>query len=156
MARVSTREEKNVYQLMREELGLSRERAAALLNGISEDKIYRIEAKGAIPHPDDVLAMAEGYKMPSLCNHFCSTLCPIGRKNVLRVEVRDLPAIVLETLASLNAIDKHKERFIEIAADCKIDASEIEDFNDIQEALRKISMAVEALRLWSEQMEVEE
>ena len=46
MARVSTREEKNVYQLRREELGLSRERAAALLNGISEDKIYRIEAKG--------------------------------------------------------------------------------------------------------------
>ena len=69
--------------------------------------------------------------------------------------IKDLPAIVLETLASLNAIDKHKDRFIEIAADCKIDETEIKDFRDIQEALKKISIAVESLRLWSEQMEAE-
>ena len=62
--------------------------------------------------------------------------------------------IVLETIASLNAIDKHKDRFIEIAADCRVDESELDDFQGIQDALRKISMAVEALRLWTEQMEL--
>ena len=78
------------------------------------------------------------------------------KRHVVEVEIKDLPAIVLQTVASLNAIDKHKERFIEIAADCKIDESEINDFRDIQVALGKISQAVESLRLWAEQMELEQ
>lgn len=155
MGRKSTRENKGAYQVRREELGLSREKAATLLETVSEDRLYKIEAKGAAPHPDEVLVMSERYKDPSLCSHYCANQCPIGRKHSVEVGIKDLPAIVLETVASLNAIDKHKERFIEIAADCEIDESEINDFRDIQDALRKISMAVESLRLWAEQMELE-
>lgn len=156
MPRKSTRENKNIYQQKRETLGLSREKAAALLETISEDRIGRIETKNAMPHPDEVLTMARKYNDPSLCNHFCANQCPIGRNHVIEVSIGDLPSIVLETLASLNSIDKHKERFIEIAADCKVDESEIKDFKDIQEALKRISIAVEALRLWSEQLENEQ
>lgn len=155
MGRMSVREDKNIYQLKREELGLSREKAAALLETISEDRIGRIELKNLAPHPDEVLVMAEKYKAPSLCNHFCSNQCPIGRRHTMEVTIKDLPAIVLETIASLNAVDKHKDRFIEIAADCKIDETEIDDLHDIQAALAKISLAVESLRLWTEQMELE-
>lgn len=156
MGRKSVKEGKGVYQLKREELGLSRERAAVLLETISEDRIYRIESKGLAPHPDEVLVMAERYRDPSLCSHYCANQCPIGRKHSVEIEIKDLPTIVLETIASLNAIDKHKDRFIEIAADCRIDESELDDFQGIQDALRKISMAVESLRLWSEQMELPE
>ncbi len=39
-----------------------------------------------------------------------------------------------------------------ITADGTIDDSEINDFVDIQNALEKISITVEALQLWSEQM----
>lgn len=155
MGKRSVKENKGVYQQRREELGLSREKAATLLETISEDRICRIELKGLAPHPDEVLVMAEKYKDPSLCNYYCANQCPIGEKHSIEVTIKDLPTIVLETLASLNAIDKHKDRFIEIAADCKIDETEIEDFRDIQDALKKISIAVESLRLWTEQMEAE-
>lgn len=154
MGKKSVKEDKGVYQLRREKLGLSREKASALLEVVSEDRIYRIESKGLAPHPDEVLIMADKYKDPSLCNFYCANQCPIGKRHSIEVEIKDLPAIVLETLASLNAIDKHKDRFIEIAADCKIDETEIKDFRDIQEMLKKISIAVESLRLWSEQMEI--
>lgn len=154
MGRQSTREDKSIYQMTRESMNLSREKAAALLETISEDRIYRIEAKGMAPHPDEVLVMAEKYKEPALCNHYCANQCPIGKRYTVEVEIKDLPTIVLQTIASLNAIDKHKDRFIEIAADCKIDESEIKDFQDIQDVLKKISMAIESLRLWSEQMEI--
>lgn len=156
MGRKSAKEDKGVYQLRREELGLSREKAAALLETISEDRLCRMELKDLAPHPDEVLVMAEKYKAPSLCNYYCSNQCPIGKKHVTEVEVKDLPLIVLETIASLNAVEKHKDRFIEIAADCKIDESEINDLHDIQAALKKISLAVESLRIWTEQMEAEE
>ena len=55
-------------------------------------------------------------------------------------------------LASLNSMRKKQERLIEITADGKIDENEIEDFILIQEELEKISITVETMRLWSEQM----
>ena len=43
MAKVSTKENKTIYQIVREELGLSREKASELLGGISPERIERIE-----------------------------------------------------------------------------------------------------------------
>ena len=59
---------------------------------------------------------------------------------------------VLEMLASLNAMHKKQERLIEITADGQITDDEIQDFIHIQEELEKISITVETLQLWSEQM----
>ena len=66
--------------------------------------------------------------------------------------MKDLSQIVLEMLASLNSMSKQKERLIEITVDGKISGDELKDFIGIQEELEKISMAVEALQLWAEQM----
>lgn len=55
-------------------------------------------------------------------------------------------------LASLNSVSKEKDRLIEITADGKIDNDEIDDFIHIQEELERISITVEMLQLWSEQM----
>ena len=152
MARVSTKENKNVYQLTREGLKLSREAASELLESIPPERIEKIENERSLPHPDEVLVMAEKYKQPSLCNFYCANQCPIGQQYVPEVKIKDLSQIVLEMLASLNSLGKQKERLIEITVDGKITGDELEDFIYIQEELERISIAVETLQLWSERM----
>ena len=82
MGRSSTRENKTRYQLAREELGLSREKASELLETIAPERIEKIESERSLPRPDEVLIMAEKYKTPSLCNYFCARQCPIGQQYV--------------------------------------------------------------------------
>ena len=105
-----------------------------------------------MPHPDEILALSIVYKNPKLCNFYCANLCPIGQEYVPEVKIKDLSQIVLEMLASLNAMRKKQERLIEITADGKISGDEVEDFIRIQEDLEKISITVETLQLWSERM----
>lgn len=152
MARVSTKENKTVYHKTREALQLTREEASDLLESISPERIEKIENERSLPHPDEVLVMAEKYKQPSLCNYYCANQCPIGQQYVPEIKVKDLSQIVLEMLASLNSMTKQKERFIEITVDGKISGDELEDFIYIQEELERISIAVETLQLWSERM----
>ena len=152
MARVSTKENKNIYQLTREGLKLSREAASELLESIPPERIEKIENERSLPHPDEVLVMSDKYKQPSLCNYYCANQCPIGQEYVPEIKVKDLSQIVLEMLASLNAVGKQKDRLIEITADGKISGNELEDFIFIQEELERISITVETLQLWSERM----
>ena len=152
MGRASTRENKNRYQLAREELNLTREQASEELQTITADRIEKIENERIEPQPYDVLIMSQGYKKPSLCNYYCSHECPIGKQYVPEVQVKELSSIVLEMLASLNSVNKQKDRLIEITADGKISGDEIDDFIYIQEELERISITVETLQLWAEKM----
>ncbi len=152
MARVSTKKNKNIYHRTRESLQLTREAASELLESVAPERIEKIENERSLPHPDEVLLMAEKYKQPGLCNYYCANQCPIGQQYVPEVKIKDLSQIVLEMLASLNSIDKQKERLIEITADGKITGDELDDFIYIQDELERISIAVETLQLWSERM----
>ena len=152
MARKSTKENKNLYQRIREGLGLTREEASGLLGTMSPERIEKIENERSMPHPDEVLLMSDQYKHPSLCNHYCANQCPIGQQYVPEIKAKDLSQIVLETIASLNAMQRQKERLIEITVDGKISGDELADFVRIQEELEKISIAVETLQLWCERM----
>ena len=58
MARVSTKENKNIYQLTRESLKLTRESASELLETISPERIEKIENERSLPYPDEVLALS--------------------------------------------------------------------------------------------------
>ncbi len=152
MGRMSTKKNKTQYQLLREELGFSREKASHEIGWISAERIEKIENERSVPRPDEVLALADAYKKPDLCNYYCANKCPIGREYVPEITVKDLPQIVLEMLASLNAVQKRRERLIEITADSVISGNEIADFVRIQEDLERISITVESLQLWSEHM----
>lgn len=152
MGRSSTRENKTRYQLAREELGLSREKASELLETIAPERIEKIESERSLPRPDEVLIMAEKYKTPSLCNYFCARQCPIGQQYVPEIRNSELSDIVLKMLASLNAMDRKKERLIEIAADGTISKDELDDFVRIQKELERISVTAETLQLWVEKM----
>jgi len=148
MGKKSIRENKNIYQRYREENDLTREAAGSIMEYVSADRIEKIESEKSLPHPDEVLAMAECYKQPDLCNYYCSNTCPIGIKNVPELQMKDLSQIVLEMLATLNTLDKEKERLIEISADGQITEDEYADFNKIKSELAKISSAVNSLQLW--------
>ncbi len=152
MGRISTKENKSIYQQKREELGLSREKASELLESIPSERIEKIENEKTLAHPDEILAMANGYKSPNLCNYYCANECPIGKQYVPEIKIKDLSQIVLEMLASLNSMHRKQERLIEITADGVIDNDEIKEFVQIQEELERISITVETLQLWSEQM----
>lgn len=152
MARKSTKENKNIYQTTRESLGLTREEASELLFTMAPERIEKIENERTLPHPDEVLLMSDKYKEPVLCNFYCANQCPIGAQYVPEVKLKSLSQIILETLASLNAMQKKKDRLIEITVDEKITDDELADFVFIQEELEKISVAVETLQLWCERM----
>ena len=146
------KENKNIYQLKREEMGLTREKASECLGSVPAERIEKIENEKSKPHPDEVITMSIGYKFPHLCNYYCANECSIGQEYVPEIKVKDLSQIVLEMLSSLNSLNKKQERLIEITADCKIEEHEVDDFIEIQEELEKISITVETLQLWAEQM----
>ncbi len=148
MGRKSTRENKNIYQTSRENLGYSREMASEKMEFISSDRIEKIENERSLPYPNEILAMADAYKNPSLCNYFCSHDCPIGQKYVPEIPMKELSQITLEMLASLNMLAKEKERLIEITVDGKITSDELEDFNKIRDKLDQMSMIIDSLKLW--------
>ena len=128
MGRTSNKDNKTQYQICRENMGYSREKASEVLGWISADRIERIENGGFVPRSDEVLEMSRGYRNPNLCNYYCAHECPIGQQYVPEIKVKDLSRIVLEMLASLNAMQKKQERLIEITADGQISEDEMIDF----------------------------
>ena len=86
MPRASIKENKSLYQQKREELGLSREKAAELLQFITPERIERIESGKSNAHPDEVVLMAEKYQCPHLCNYFCANECEIGKQYVPEIK----------------------------------------------------------------------
>ena len=147
MGRVSNRKDKTVYQLFREQLNLTREKASELMEGMTPSRIEKIE-NGQEPTPYDIIQMADCYKRPDLCNYYCSHRCAIGDRYVPQVEVNQLSDIIIETIASLNDISPLTAKLIQIARDGKISDDEIPDFAKISCKLDEISLAVDALNLW--------
>ena len=145
----------NIFLAARRELRFTRERAAELLQWINEDRLEKIEKGMSPPRPEEVLQIARVYKKPELCNKFCSEHCEIGMRYVPKIELKDLSAIVLELLASLNGIQKRRDRLIEIASDGMISEDEFRDLDEIQAQLEKISVTTEALQLWVEKMKAQ-
>ena len=56
MGKKSVKENKNIYQLAREECGLTRAQAAEMMPGMTADRIERIESGRTVPAPEDVWA----------------------------------------------------------------------------------------------------
>ena len=148
MGKRSIKENKNIYQICREEAGLTREKASELMEFVSADRIEKIESEKSAPHPDEIIAMEKAYKKPILRNHYCAKACPLGQEYVPEVEVKDLTQITLEMLASLTSVEKDRDRLIEVASDGVITEDEYADFVSIQKKLQKIAVTAEAMNRW--------
>ena len=149
---VKKSKKKNVYLQRRTELNLSREKASELLESIPPERIERIENEKVNIHPDEVLIMAEKYKMPSLCNNYCANDCPIGQQYVPEIKINNLSQIVIEMVVGLNKVQANRDRLMEITVDGKITDDELEEFVSIQKELKKISIAIDTLKLLTEEM----
>ncbi len=146
----------SIYKSIRKEHDMTRDEvcdvAIDLDKPLQPERLERIENGKLEIHPEEVMLLSEIYGEPTLCNHYCSKECPIGQKYVPEIKVKDLAQIVLEMLSFLNSMKKSQERLIEITADGKISDDEIQDFVFIQKELERISITVETLQLWVEQM----
>lgn len=149
----------SIYKSIRKEHCMTRDdvcdESLKLDTPMQPERLERIENGKLEIHPEEVMLLSEIYGEPTLCNHYCSKECPIGQKYVPEIKVKDLTQIVLEMLSSLNSMKKSQERLIEITADGMIQDDEIKDFVFIQKELERISITVETLQLWVEQMIVE-
>ncbi|MBQ3786998.1 MAG: helix-turn-helix domain-containing protein [Lachnospiraceae bacterium] len=152
MGKKSVKTDKTIYQITREEAGMTRAAVADATNGVlSESRLEKIEGSLQSAQPEDAILMANVYRKPELCNYYCTKECPIGKKYVPSVEtVHDLPQITMELLSNLNSLNRDKERIIDIAADGKISEDERDDFEDFRKHLAEMSMAIESLKLWAD------
>lgn len=155
MGKKSVKENKNIYQIAREEAGMTRLQASDALVFMSDSRIEKIESEKCEPHPDEILAMAKAYKKPSLCNYYCSNECPIGQKNVPELKEKDLAQITLEMLSTINVLSKQKDRLVEITVDGKVTKDEMADFIKIKTELDKMTVSIESLKLWIDQKAIE-
>lgn len=148
MGKRSVKENKSIYQISREEAGMTREEASEAMEFVSDSRIEKYESGKSPVQPAEVIAMAKAYKNPSLCNYYCSHECPIGQEYVPEVKINDLAQIVLQMLSSMNALEKAKDRFIDISADGRISDDELADFARIEKGIREIGLAADSLELW--------
>jgi len=165
MGKSSTKENKNIYQLIREELDLTRAEAAEgipgdpnnpPMAGIPEYKLVKIEHGTVTVQPEDVVAMAERYNKPELRNYYCCNECRIGKIDAPKVEFgASIHEILVNMAVSLKNLNHNKIRLMEILEDGKVLEDEEEDFEKISEELEHISMTVEALQLWCEKMKID-
>ena len=51
------------------------------LECVPPERIEKIDSEKVLPHPEEVLIMADKYKSPELCNYYCSNQCPIGQRS---------------------------------------------------------------------------
>lgn len=164
MGKASVKKNKNIYQLTREELGLSRAEATEYIpndpnfpgmSGIPEYKLVRIENGTVTVQPADVVAMAKRYNKPELRNHYCCHECEIGKIDAPEVIYNSgIHEILVNMAVTLKNVNHSKIRLMEILEDGKISEDEAEDFDRIYEELEHISMTVEALQLWCEKMKL--
>ena len=137
MGRRSTKENKTIWQTTREDLGLTREKAGELIPGFSPERIEKIENGRTQIQPEDVILLAEYYKVPSLRNYYCVNECP-----------KELAQIAVETLNALNKLSRSRDRLLEIVEDGEVQADEYADFAEIKATLDRIALSVSNLQLW--------
>ena len=65
---------------------------------------------------------------------------------------KDLAQITLEMLSTINILSKQKDRLVEITVDGKITKDEMKDFLLIKSELDKMTVSIESLKLWIDQM----
>ena len=154
MGKKSVKENKSVYQLAREEAGLSRMAAEDVTDEkLAASRIEKIENGMQKARPDEVVNMARAYNKPELCNYFCTNECDIGKIYVPAVEtIHDLPQITMEILSNLNALNRFKERIIDITADGRVSDDERADFELFRMQLADMSLSIETLKIWAEKL----
>ncbi len=156
MANGCTNGNENVYFRCRKEAAKyndklnSREGAAELL-GVSVSSLadYELGNTKIVP-VDKVVLMSDLYNAPQLCNTYCSTECPIGRRKEQACEIKTLEHTVigLIDLLQIERLQQIMSRLTRIAVDGKVSDDEKDSMNEIVQYLGKVRLLVDELNLF--------
>ena len=102
----------NVFRETREDLHLSREKVSELSVILSPRQIEKIEKDQYNSRPEDILILADLYRRPKLLNHYCSSICPIGKRQIPDVAEKTLPEIVTTILICSEYIECNRSKAI--------------------------------------------
>ena len=148
MGRKSIKTNKTMFQLSRENAGLTREEAGEKMIYVSEDRIEKIENERSNARPEEVVAMSHCYEDPLLCNRYCSQACPIGRGRVSAIQEKDLPQVSMEILNAVNHLHENRDAIIRVASAGELKEDEMDELIDISVQLEQLSRSVDSLKLW--------
>lgn len=118
---------------------------------ISYSRLEKIERGLLEANAEDVMELAELYKMPDLCSYYCSNECPIGKDPgsiISRPVDSELSNIALSLLNSIRKLNDQKDRMVEITVDGRIESDELRDFFRLHNSLKEISDIAASLSLW--------
>lgn len=99
------------------------------------------------PYPEEVLMLSDAYNAPELCNHYCSSQCPIGKHTVERLELKELEAATLQLLSSLRGLPEMTDNLVGIVEDGKVEDRERPEIEAILEKLRHATKKIQTLEL---------
>lgn len=125
----------------------SREGASEEL-GIDRTRLARIELGSLNPYPEEVLIMADYYDAPELANHYCSKMCPLGKKTVPPAEMRSIDRLTIRIISALGEANGIKEAILDIAADGIVTPDENERLIQITKALEQIEITAQEMKMW--------
>lgn len=125
----------------------SREGASEEL-GIDRTRLARIELGSLNPYPEEVLIMADYYDAPELANHYCSKMCPLGKKTVPPAEMRSIDRLTIRIISALGEANGIKEAILDIAADGIVTPDENERLMQITKALEQIEITAQEMKMW--------
>lgn len=126
----------NIYQLARTGAGLSREKAAEVLD-LSVSSVKAYETGETVPPNETVALMTKRYGASWLpIKHLQKSSAPLGI--VPEVTVQELPTATLQLVNRMADFADRYRRLMQIAEDGTIDESEQVDFAEISGELRDI------------------
>lgn len=118
-------------------------------------RLLKIENGQKCPNPEDIVAMAEAYDAPELCNYYCTNECPIDCDSQPFI-YDDLDKISVRLMSALHFLQNANDRIYSILEDGKVSENEREDFENILDTLSKISYSAGSLQLWAKKNGFEE
>ncbi len=158
MGRGATKAQGNVWYEARIEAAKWNERllsrfGAAEMMGLSEDAVKSAELGLYKSMPvDNAVLMADAYNAPELLNHYCLNECPIGRGRPLSAEVLGLDRVTIKLLKELrsDAMEKLRDRMLDIAEDGDVTGNELSDLTEIINQLDELSKTISELKIIGE------
>lgn len=124
----------------------SREGAAEEL-GISPSTLASWELDITRPQVDAVVRMADLYGAPELLNYYCCSECPIGRRCVSKVEVKELDRAIIEIVGALGKSSSIREDLLDITADGVVSPEERPRLEHDLKCLEEIAQRAGQLKL---------
>ncbi len=128
----------------------SRESTSEIL-GVSVGSLLNYEVGVCKQIPVDVVVkMADVYNAPELMNYYCCNECAIGKLTATKIEVLEIDRVTIKVLASLKNIENIKSTLIDIVDDGIITYDEKPKLEYIINALEKISIEANELKIWAQ------